>query len=638
MIRIFLLTIILSLCAFSGYSQNNRGKAERPPWLSKTWIERTYPADNFISVIDSISIKKMKAGEIGETKVLLDKNLKEELASRISVKINTVTDQQTRQDDNWEDDKHTVKTSTAFTEKLNITVSASFQFKFKKDFADKRYQFALRVIDRSVSATVLIDKAEGLLKNCIAEVEVSIASKSSSSLFDYENKLDVAQQYWGSAIWLDPNVNHTKYSELAVKLSGFIQQVKEMDSEKKLKEDQGRVIAFMQENNYSSAVKLVLQLEIIYKNREEINDLLQNVNTQYRQYVLEINNRQRDSPLYCIDVMGDFLSYFPEDVTVLKALKKVEGELFANLIYETESALREENLNRAIQKVRDLDKIRIVDLQKYEQVKRDLKELKHKVVINSLDKKWLDKQYTEGWSTVQKLIADNARLLEDEQIMSYRKKFGKKCKKRDMSNARDQMPHKFSASFGSEFRYNPTEASNIFTAQPVYDVVSGYTAYTGAIYLRRIKESSIVTKGEKKFDKSKSNLIGLKYSHLDFTTNRMITDSEDEPMHTYDDSEGWELSLDMYRNDFWHFGVGMRNKGAFSTTIDFSESNYFTTFGIQIPFKGMRSSIAFKADSWLYQSAESDLFFQLSGGIVWNPLFGRIVENRKSISNKYNSF
>jgi len=640
MIRIFLLTIILSLCAFSGYSQNNRGKAERPPWLSKTWIERTYPADNFISVIDSISIKKMKAGEIGETKVLLDKNLKEELASRISVKINTVTDQQTRQDDNWEDDKHTVKTSTAFTEKLNITVSASFQFKFKKDFADKRYQFALRVIDRSVSATVLIDKAEGLLKNCIAEVKVSIASKSSSSLFDYENKLDVAQQYWGSAIWLDPDVNHTKYSELAVKLSGFIQEVKEMDSEKTLKEDQGRVIAFMQEDNYSSAVKLVLQLEIIYKNREEIQNLRQNVNTQYRQYVLEINNRERESPLYCIDVMADFLSYFPEDAIVLSTLKKLEGDLFAKAIYEAELAIREENLSLAIKMERNLDKIRIVDLQKYEQVKRDLKELKRKVVIKSLDKKWLDKQYTEGWSTVQKLIADNAILLEDEEIISYRKKFGKKCKKRDMSNARDQMAHKFSASFGAEFRSNPTEASNIFNAQPDYEVVSGYTAYTGAIYLRRIKDKDvkIVTKGERKLDKSKANLIGLKYSHLDFTTNRMITDSEDDPMHIYDDSEGWEISLDMYSNDFWHFGVGMRNKGAFSTTIDFSESEYFTTLGFQIPFKGRRSCVAFKADSWLYQSEESDLFFQLSGGIVWNPLFGRIVENRKSISNKYNSF
>ena len=631
------MTILLSLCAFSGYSQNNRGKAERPSWLSKSWIERTYPTDNFISVLDSVYIKKMNAGEIEKAKVKLDKDLKEELASRISVKINTVTDQQTRQDDNWEDDNHTVKTSTAFTEKLNITVSASFQFKFKKDFADKRYQFALRVIDRSISATVLIDKAEGLLKNCIAEVEVSIASKSSSSLFDYENKLAEAQQYWGSAIWLDPNVNHTKYSELAVNLSGLIQQVKEMDSEKKLKEDQGRVIAFMQEENYSSAVKLVLQLEIIYKNREDIKDLLQNVNTQYRQYVLEINNRERDSPLYCIDVMGDFLSYFPEDAIVLSTLKKVEGDFFAKAIYETELAIREENLSLAIKMERNLDKIRIVDLKKYERVKRDLKELRRKVVVKSLDKKWLDKQYTDGWSTVQKLIADNAILLEDDEIMLYRKKFGKKCKKRDMSNARDQMAYKFSASFGAEFRSNPTEASNIFTTEPVYEVISGYTAYTGAIYLRRIKEVSIVTKGERKLDKSKSNLIGLKYSHLDFTTNRMITDSQDAPMITYEDSEGWEISLDMYRNDFWHFGVGMRNNGAFSWKVDFSESNYFTTFGFQIPFKGRRSCIAFKADSWLY-SAESDLFFQLSGGIVWNPLFGRIVENRKSISNKYNSF
>ena len=631
------MTILLSLCAFSGYSQNNRGKAERPSWLSKSWIERTYPTDNFISVLDSVYIKKMNAGEIEKAKVKLDKDLKEELASRISVKINTVTDQQTRQDDNWEDDNHTVKTSTAFTEKLNITVSASFQFKFKKDFADKRYQFALRVIDRSVSATVLIDKAEGLLKNCIAEVEVSIASKSSSSLFDYENKLAEAQQYWGSAIWLDPNVNHTKYSELAVNLSGLIQQVKEMDSEKKLKEDQGRVIAFMQEENYSSAVKLVLQLEIIYKNREDIKDLLQNVNTQYRQYVLEINNRERDSPLYCIDVMGDFLSYFPEDAIVLSTLKKVEGDFFAKAIYETELAIREENLSLAIKMERNLDKIRIVDLKKYERVKRDLKELRRKVVVKSLDKKWLDKQYTDGWSTVQKLIADNAILLEDDEIMLYRKKFGKKCKKRDMSNARDQMAYKFSASFGAEFRSNPTEASNIFTTEPVYEVISGYTAYTGAIYLRRIKEVSIVTKGERKLDKSKSNLIGLKYSHLDFTTNRMITDSQDAPMITYEDSEGWEISLDMYRNDFWHFGVGMRNNGAFSWKVDFSESNYFTTFGFQIPFKGRRSCIAFKADSWLY-SVESDLFFQLSGGIVWNPLFGRIVENRKAISNKYNSY
>jgi hypothetical protein len=94
----------------------------------------------------------------------------------------------------------------------------------------------------------------------------------------------------------------------------------------------------------------------------------------------------------------------------------------------------------------------------------------------------------------------------------------------------------------------------------------------------------------------------------------------------------------MYRNDFWHFGVGMRNNGAFSTNIDFSESSYFTTFGFQIPFKGRRSCIAFKADSWLYKSVESALFFQLSGGLVWNPMFGRTLENRKSISNKYNSF
>ena len=132
--RIFFLTILLAVCAFSGYSQNNRGKAERPSWLSKAWIERTYPPDNFISVIDSVYIKKMKAGEIEKAKVKLDKDLKEELASRISVKINTVTDQQTRQDENWEDNKHTVKTTTAFSEKLNITVSAAFQFKIQKRF------------------------------------------------------------------------------------------------------------------------------------------------------------------------------------------------------------------------------------------------------------------------------------------------------------------------------------------------------------------------------------------------------------------------------------------------------------------------------------------------------------------------
>ena len=636
MIRIFLLTILLALCSFSSYSQNNRGKAERPPWLSKTWIERTYPSDHFISVIDSVSIKKMKAGEIEKAKVKLDKDLKEELASRISVKISTVTDQQTRQDDNWEDNTHTVKTTTAFSEKLNITVSAAFQFKFKKDFADKHYQFALRVIDRSVSATVLIDKAIGLINNCIAEVEVSIASKSSSSLFEYENKLDDAKQYWGSAIWLDPNVNHVKYSELAVNLSRLIQQVKELDSEKKLKEDQGRVIAFMQEDNYSSAVKLVQQLEIIYKNREEIQDLRQNVNNLYRQYVLKINNRERDNPLYCIEVMGDFLSCFPEDADVLKSLKKLEGDLFAKAIYEAKSAIREENLSRAIKMVRDLDKISIVNLQEYDQVLNDLEALKTKVVIQSLQKQWDDKQYTEGWSTIQKLIADNASILKDDRIISHKKKFGKKCKKLDLSNARDQMPHKFSASVGAEFRSNPTEASNIFNAQPVYEVVSGYTAYTGAIYLRRIDTPSFETKGGKKHDRSESNLIGLKYSHLDFTTNRMITDSEDDPMHTYEDSKGWEISLDMYSNDFWHFGVGMRNKGAFSTTIDFSESEYFTTLGFQIPFKGRRSCIAFKADSWLYQSVESDLFFQLSGGLVWNPLFGRTLENRKSISNKYN--
>ena len=85
-------------------------------------------------------------------------------------------------------------------------------------------------------------------------------------------------------------------------------------------------------------------------------------------------------------------------------------------IYKAELAIREENLSLAIKMVRDLEKIRIVNLQEYEQVHRDLKLLRRKVVIKSLEKKWDDKQYTEGWSTIQKLIADNASLLEDAQI------------------------------------------------------------------------------------------------------------------------------------------------------------------------------------------------------------------------------
>ena len=217
---------------------------------------KNLPYRQFHFGIDSVYIKKMKGDEIETAKLKLDKDLKEELASRISVKINTVTDQQTRQEDKWEDNRQDAQTKIIYRETKHHSYHAAFQFKFKKDFADKQYQFALRVIDRSVSAAVLIDKAEGVLNNCIAEVEVSIASKSSSSLFEYESKLDDAKQYWGSAIWLDPNVNHAKYSELAVNLSRLIQQVKEMGSEKKLKEDQGRVIAFMQEDDYSSAVKL----------------------------------------------------------------------------------------------------------------------------------------------------------------------------------------------------------------------------------------------------------------------------------------------------------------------------------------------------------------------------------------------
>ena len=635
--RIFLLTIILALCSFSSYSQNNRGKAERPPWLSKTWIERTYPSDHFISVIDSVVIRKMKAGEMQEAKGLLNKRLNQEIARMISIKVNLETNQLTGQDDTWDGEGQTSRTTNTFTEKLNITVSAAFQFKFKKDFADKQYQFALRVIDRSVSAAVIMDKAEGLLNNCIAEVEVSIASKSSSSLFDYENKLEVAQQYWGSAIWLDPNVNHTKYSELAVNLSRLIQQVKEMGSEKRLKEDQGRVIAFMQKENYESAIELVQQIEIAYYNRDEIQELRQKVNEEYRKYVIRIYNlKKTDNPQNCIDVMGNFLNYFPEDSIVLKALEKIESELFDKAINDVELAIRDENLSLAERMVRNLKQIRIVNFQEYDQVLNDLEALKIKVVIQSLQKQWDNKQYTKGWSTIQKLVTNNASLLEDDRIISHKKKFGKKCKKLDMSNERDQMAYKFSASFGAEFRSNPTEASNIFNAQPDYEVVSGYTAYTGAIYLRRIDTPSFKTKGGKKYDRSESNLIGLKYSHLDFTTNRMITDSEDDPMHTYEDSKGWELSLDMYSNDFWHFGVGMRNNGAFSTTIDFSESSYFTTFGFQIPFKGRRSCIAIKADACLYQSLDSALFFQLSGGAVWNPMFGRRLENRKSISKKYN--
>ena len=637
MIRIFLLTILLALCSFSSYSQNHRGKAERPPWLSKTWIEKTYPSDYFISVIDSVFIRKMKAGEIAEAKVSLNKSLNQEIARMISIQVNLETNQLTGQDDKWDSDGHTSRTTNTFTEKLHITVSAAFQFKFKKDFADKQYQFALRVIDRSVSAAVIMDKAEGLLNNCIAEVKVSIASKSSSSLFEYKKKLDEAKQYWGSAIWLDPNVNHAKYSELAVNLSGLIQQVKEMGSEKELKENQGKVIAFMQKENYESAVELVQQLEIVYYNRNEIQELRQKVNEEYRKYVIRIYNlKKMDNPQNCIDIMSKFLSYFPEDSIVLKALGKIESELFDKAINDAELAIRDENLSLAERMVRNLKKIRIVNFQEYDQVLNDLEALKIKVAIKSLQKQWDNKQYTKGWSTIQKLVADNASLLEDDRIISHKKKFGKKCKKLDMSNERDQMAYQFSASVGAEFRSNPTEASNIFNAQPVYEVVSGYTAYTGAIYLRRIDSLKIKTKGGKKHDRSESNLIGLKYSHLDFTTNRMITDSEDDPMYTYEDSKGWEISLDMYSNDFWHFGVGMRNKGAFSTTIDFSESVYFTTLGFQIPFKGKRSCIAFKADSWLYKSTKSDLFFQLSGGLVWNPLFGRILENRKSISNKYN--
>jgi len=633
--RTTLLIILLCYLTNIGIAQRRNQKTPPPDWTKKEYISSKYLESTFIYVLDSINIKRLSDSEVAEVKKNLFKTMEEELARKISTKVNVITEQTSSSQSNYSNSGNSSNARTHFREKLSITVNAKFKFKLKQTYFDKNNLWAIMVLNKEQCSLPLIIEAIDILESTTEQVLVAIDSRSSKYLLDFEEKLNLASQLQSTAVWLNSNVDLKNYRYFKNNLSGLIQQVRQLESEQKLDDAIAEVDKLVYNYEFAAAIEKARRLTYQFRDRIEITELIKRVNDQYRQHVKVQLQSEKDDLRESVSIVEDYLLFFPEDLLMTSTKLTLETKHFNTLADKAELALDGSKLNLAKQYVMELDDIKITDIERLKGIQRSLDKLEFKVLMRSLESYWNTEDYYNGWNTVKYLLSSSTQYLEIKDVQRWKCKFGKKCKKLDFREDRKTKPYVITFSLMDELRTNEGNLSDLFNDNNPYTIQQGYFAYSAAIYFRKIELPNIVLKDGRTKDKSKASLYGLKLSYLDFNSVQSLGSYDGLVPPVSLDGMGWETSFDMYYYNIWHFGMGLQHEGNSAITHDYSPDKYFTSLGLHIPFSGRRGNISILADIVIARELEGPSTFRFSTGISWNPYFIKRIGNKSVIEKKY---
>ena len=627
--------ILLCYLTHSGIAQKRSQKTPPPNWKSQEYISSTYPESTFISVLDHTNIKRLSDTEIVEAKKNLFKRMEEELARKISTQVNVTTEQSSSNQSDYSNHGNSSSARTHFREKLSITVNAKFKFQLKQTYPDKNILRAIMVINKEQCSLPLVIEALDILESTIEQVVVAIDSRSSKYLLDFEDKLNLASQLQSTAVWLHSNVDLKNYRDLKNNLSGLIQQVRQLESERKLDDAIAEVDELVYNNEYVDAIEKARRLTYQFRDRVEISELITRVNDQYRQHVQLQLQIEKDDLKASVIIVEDYLLLFPEDLLMTSKKITLETKHFNTLADKAELAIDGSKLNLAKQYVRELENIKITDIERLKDIQKSLDKLEFKELMRSLESYWETEDYYNGWNTVKYLLSSSTQYLDNKDVQKWKSKFGKKCKKLDFREDRKTKPYMITYSLMNELRTNDGFISDIFNDDNPYNINQGYFAYSTAIYFRHIERPEVVLKDGKTKDKSRASLYGLKLSCLDFTSVQRLGSYEGIVTPTSIEEVGWEASFDMYYFNILHFGIGVQHEGNSIISHDYSLDKYFTSLGLHVPFSGRRGNISIMGDFVITKEPEYPSTFRFSTGISWNPYFIKRIANKSVIEKKY---
>ena len=629
---LFLILIVCSSTYVFG-QKIKKGKEEAPNWLQESYLNIKYPESQYLWVLENTGIKRLNEDEVIEAKNTLNKTMMEELARRISVSVNVNTSQTSTNDDIVTDGIRNISSTSSFEEQLKITANAEFQFEYKDDYKDKHMLWSIMVINKSACAIPLIVNAIDILQSTISQVEVALDSRSSKYLPDFEKKLKLASQMHSSAFALDNSVDKKSYQSLKNKLSALIQEVRQLESEQRFDESIEEIDNLVDENKYGSAIDKCRKLNYRFKDRVEISEKMTEIKNLFRKHTqFQIQKNNTDLQI-CISFLNEYLSYFSEDILLRNELNSLQIKLFDTLAHEAELAIEEQMTDLAKKKVNQIDSIKITNLERFNRIKKKLSKLEYNELLRIVESYWKTKKYFNGWNLLSNTLKTSTKYLEDAAVLRWKKKFGKKCKKSDFKDARKSEPYRLVATINCDLRSNSFLVKDAFNTSSSIKIQSGYFTYSGSFYLRRISNEKISIENGKTRDKSKSTFLGVKINYLDYDSVMKLGsyDGDITPPSEYD--QAWELTTDLYKNNFYHLGLGLHHDGDLSALL--SNNSFISTIGLQIPFNGKRGGFNIKSDVNLIKTPGQEAMFCFSAGISLNEYFFQVLNNKKEISIKY---
>ena len=630
---------MLTLLHSQVLGQKKNEKNPLPSWMDAEYLDNRYPTDAYIIILDHTTIKGLKSHEIDEVKNSLFKRMEQELARQISTEVNVETEQTTSSQELINRNEHLMSDKTDFKEQLSITVNAKFKYELKRNFKDRKTLWAVMVINKTDCSQPLILEALDIIETLESQAIIAIRDNSSKYLYTFESGLKKASQLQATAVWLNSDVDISEYKKRKNALSELIQIIRELETEQELDDNIADILDLIYQKRYDEAIVKTNRVKLKYFDRTEILEIEKLVKDQYRNSILSLTQSDKLNFDNNIELMQDYLRYFPNDSEISSKVEILKQEQFNFIAQKAESAIENEKLRLAKQYVVELSDIKSINQDRFNRIIIKLKELEFSEIKSSLESYWETKDFYNGWNNVKFLLTSSADFLEEKEVNKWKDKFGRRCKRLDYRKERKTLPYNLALSFGTELRTNVGLISDVFNDNNAFQLQHGYFAYSTGLYFRKIKTPSVILKNGHPKDKSKSSFYGIKFGYLHYESLQSLGSYNGELITYYDISEikqGYEVSLDMLHANFIHFGTGIQKDVEIDqNTSSNSNMRYSFTCGFHIPFSSRRSNIALDVNNIILKESGKKATFNFSAGISWNPYFVRRIKNKALISKKY---
>lgn len=614
--------IVVTLFSYYSFSQSNK-----PEWIDDFEYEKKmYPADSFFYFKDFIDCSNESIYKSRE------ENLKEQLIRGLAGKIQTSVKSETQNNFSQLKIDNNSSFSSSQSKKSQLSVNVSILPYESPIFWPKNYLKTEKKIHGIIAVkkynylNVVKSHVEITLKTLEINLQSSPKHIKNNDLVELVNTSeDIVEGINNNIIlirFIDNKFDVNPFYEKIKVIKTKLDEYRSAMSNKEFEDSYIRAKTYLDENNCLKAYnefKILFRLNSSDKRViEDKNNALQCLNNKLlQQFAQKIS---KNNFVKAIEIVDSLILLNPNEIDLYSQKRTEAIESYFVQTFNLIEIYSESNLAEA---KRVLDGIQVFGTSKYntqiEDSRAKINSLFYKNRVLEFKYALNQKDFSKANQTIILIGKENSSMDEiTSKLSSLGKKLNNATYSFEKKNLLKSRPNRFCIQVGAsltnqfmskDYYYIENDISNFKNVvKPTFNTL--FPSYSISLY-KKIKIKELFSANYR--DKSRSNLIGLKFSYLDL--NNPVSIEKDSLLNIFKPCNfNLQLSTLILRSFNFNYGINTNS----IINLDKSKTLFTTSFGLKIPIWNFRIdlNVNYLSDyrNFHLLTAESSLLYNLNFG------------------------